>query len=388
MNRSTKTPLRLITACAGITLLFHTATAAHAAVFTIDDQVSGAVYDGTLDGFPLPPPGIPPDGVGDLVGNPLGVALQAGVTEQRAIIELPLATLAGVAPGDVVSATLSFNIDDVVSTFGPGTTFDGTAADTFFLFGYDGNGTIDLADFGDVAGAPLAIVDTTSHGIITDASLAASGPIAFDIDVTAAVSAHLSAGDAFMGVVIATDDNASATSLDNLGNAGAGPPGVNGSFLPYLTVVTAEPAPPAYSRDEQACQKAIAKAGVAYLKAVQTSLAKCMNAVLVTVGKGGDASSESAKCQDAADPDSSDSKVAKAAQKARDAITGGCSELTPAAIDGPCLESATTFEQVADCIVAGHTALGAQAVAQTYGAACALLAAVGLDADYAAACED
>jgi hypothetical protein len=144
-------------------------------VIVIDDGTGCTLYDAVLDGFP---PIAPQDGTADFAGNALGIALQSGVTEERGIAELPLQPLTdlGLGSSDIDAATLTFNVDDVVSTFGPGTAFDGTAAETIVLFGYSGNGTIDLADFGNVVGAPLAVVDTTPFGVITDASLATSGP--------------------------------------------------------------------------------------------------------------------------------------------------------------------------------------------------------------------
>lgn len=182
------------------------AGAARAETIVIDDTTAGTVIDGILDGFPFPPPGLAPDGVGDFLGNALAVALLPGVTEERGIVELPLAPLAGLTSVDIQEATLTFNIDDVVSTFGPGTTFDGTAAETIVLFRYAGNGVIDLADFGNVAGSPLAVVSTTSLGTITDATLAVSGPLQFEVDVTAALGTLLDASATHFGLVFTTTD--------------------------------------------------------------------------------------------------------------------------------------------------------------------------------------
>jgi hypothetical protein len=369
-------------------LLNAAAPAARADVITIDDTSAGAIYDSILDGFPFPPPGTTPNGTGDFPGNALGVALQTGVTEERAIIELPLADLVGIAPGDVVSATLTFNIDDVVGTFGPGTTFDGTGADTIIAFGYSGNGTIELADFGNVVGAPLGVVDTTPEGIITDASLAVSGPLGFDVDVTAAIVNHLTASNTFMGVVLVTDDASSATSLDDLGNAGAGPAGVNGSFMPFLTVVTDAGEPPAFGSAEEKCQAAIAKNGGKYLKAVQGSLTKCMGKVLGAAADGDDPTLETADCAAEADPASPTSKVGKAKGKAQAGIEKACTGLLPSAINSPCDDAATTFAQVSICLTANHETQAAEAVRAAYADACAILGAVALDTAYPAVCED
>ena len=215
--------LKILAASAAV---FCVSVPARADVIVLDQNTVGTLYDGLLDGFPSV---FTFDGIADGAGNALAVALQDGVTEERAIGEIALQSLidAGVTASDVDEAVLTFNIDDVLSTFGPGTTFDGAAAETIVLFNYAGNGTIDLADYENVVGAPLAVVDT-----VAEATLAGSGPVFFDVDVTAALKAHLDAGESFMGIVWATQDDGSGTSLDDLGDGSAGPPGVGGSSMP------------------------------------------------------------------------------------------------------------------------------------------------------------
>ncbi|HYC54407.1 MAG TPA: dockerin type I domain-containing protein [Candidatus Binatia bacterium] len=212
------------------------ASIAFAEEIRIDHDSNGTVYDSILDGFP----GLAAfDGQPDFGNNALGIALKNGATEERAVIEFALADLHGLA-SEQVTATLHFNIDDVVSTFGPGTGFDGTAASFIDVFAYAGNGSIELGDFSHAAGTPEATADTSAHGIITDASLDASGPLAFRLDVTGAIRDRLDAQDDFAGFVFSTGDDQSATSLDDLGEAAQGPPGAGGSFLPYLVVVVEE----------------------------------------------------------------------------------------------------------------------------------------------------
>lgn len=201
----------------------------------IDDTTEGTVYDAVLDGFPQLAAF---DGTPDFGGNALGVALKTGVTEERGIAEFPLAPLAGLT--EIISATLTFNVDDVVSTFGPGTGFDATGSDTIYVYGYAGDGAAVPADFSEATGVPIDTVDTTSHGVITDASLAVSGPLVFEVDVTAAIQAQLDASGTFVGFVFTTDDDQSGTSIDNLGNGALGPPGVNGAAMPFLTIVPHE----------------------------------------------------------------------------------------------------------------------------------------------------
>lgn len=223
-----------------------------AAQTVIIDAGAGAVFDAVLDGFPLPPPGFPPDGTGDFGGNALAVSLQAGITEQRGIGEFPLAGLDGAAPEQIQNATLTFNIDDVIGTFGPGTAFAGEASEEIQMHLYAGDGQVALVDFAAVDGAPY-VVDTRPHGTITDSSLMASGPIVLEVDVTDAVRALLAAAPVAIGVVWRTIDSPTSTSIDNLGLGSAEPPGVSGSLLPYLTVelaASASPTPTPTATDE------------------------------------------------------------------------------------------------------------------------------------------
>lgn len=209
---------------------------AHSHEIILDLEAEGAAHDAILDGFPSL---ASMDGAGDFGGNALGVALQDGVTEERAIMEFPIAALSGEA---VESATLTINIDDVVPTFGPGTGFDGKASDHIDVHAFAGDGAVTTADFARTSLEPLATVDTTPHGVITDATLASTGPLFFEVDVTAALAAAVENEEEFFGVLLATGDNLSATSVDDLGQGAAGPPGIGGSTLPYITIVLAEPA--------------------------------------------------------------------------------------------------------------------------------------------------
>jgi hypothetical protein len=131
VSPSTRPVRRRVAMALGACALLASAATARADVLTIDSDSAGTLYDGVIDGFP----GLATfDGTADLKGNALAVALLDGVTEERGIVEFPLDALVGLGSGDIVSATLSFNIDDVLSSFGPGTTFDGTAAESIVLF--------------------------------------------------------------------------------------------------------------------------------------------------------------------------------------------------------------------------------------------------------------
>ncbi len=354
-------------------------TLANADTIVIDGTTSGSAYDSLIDGFPIGP--VAKDGTADLSGNALAIALKGSVTEERAIAELPLAPLVGLTGDDVVTATLSFNFDDVLSTFGPGTDFDNTAADTVIVFGYDGDGAIALSDFGNVAGAPLGVVDTTPRGVITDATLGVSGPQVFTVDVTARVKTMLAGSATHFGIVFTTDDDQSGTSLDDLGAGGGGPAGVGGAQLPFLTITTvaAPPTePPVFGKAALKCQKAIAKHAQGYAAAIQKNTSACLDGILAAVAKGKPAASLQPKCAAAIDSAAATSKVSAARTKATANILKACATLTPADIGSPCAPAAADFATTAACTLDAYGEAAGQALSTAYAAACVLAESVGL----------
>jgi cysteine-rich repeat protein len=208
------------------------------ATVVLDETTAGTVSDGIIDGFP----GLAPkDGDPDFGGNPLSVALRADVTELRSVMEVPLAPLAGVAPSSITSATLTFNVDDVISTFGPNTTFNGMAADAILVHLYDGDGQAVLGDFRRTGEAPVPV--PTGPAAITDATLDTTGAIFFDVDVKARLVQALTAGTPFLGILWRTTDSPTATSID-AGTPGQMPGEGNetaaGSRMPFLTIEIAD----------------------------------------------------------------------------------------------------------------------------------------------------
>lgn len=194
----------------------------------------GATFDAIIDGFPMLAlfDGQPDFPTGY---NTLSIGLQIPITEERGIGEFPVAPLAGAGADAVSAATLVFNIDDVIGSFGPGTSFRGAASQIILIHLFAGDGEVTVQDHLAIDRAAHT-VDTKPLGRITDQSLAQSGPLTFEVDVTDDVRALLDDGARSIGVVFRTTDSGSATSLDNLGDGGAGPAGVNGSFLPYLVI--------------------------------------------------------------------------------------------------------------------------------------------------------
>ena len=147
--------------------------AARAETFILDGT-TGADYDSVGDGwFFAGPSQPPPDGIGDAADQALAVGLKAGVLELRAMSEFPLGAVS-VSPSQISSATLTVTIDDVLSTFGPGAEFDGTASSPMAVYHYVADGTVTVADF---SAAGLDPLGTITPGVVTDASLAGSGAL-------------------------------------------------------------------------------------------------------------------------------------------------------------------------------------------------------------------
>ncbi|MGH7790044.1 MAG: hypothetical protein ACRERC_24465, partial [Candidatus Binatia bacterium] len=109
------------------------------------------------------------------------------------------------------------------------------ASQTILIHVYGGDGEITVDDHLEID-RPAHTIDTKPFGRITDQTLVGSGPLIFEVDVTDDVRAVLAAAPTTIGVVWRTTDSPSATSLDHLGDSGGGPPGVNGSSLPYLVI--------------------------------------------------------------------------------------------------------------------------------------------------------
>jgi cysteine-rich repeat protein len=210
--------------------------AALASTITIDSTTPGAVWDGIVEGFP----GLP----GRIGGNPLSVVRRGDALQLRSVMEFPLSALAGVPPDAIVSATLTFNIDDVLSTLGPGTELNSQGADTILVHFYPGDGQAVLGDFGRIDEPPTSV--DTGPGTITDATLAASGPVVLQIDARTRLLQALSAGTAFLGVLWRTNDTPTGTSLDDgRGGSASGEPSntVPGSRMPFLTIEVSDTTP-------------------------------------------------------------------------------------------------------------------------------------------------
>lgn len=355
-----------------------TAPGVRAETFVLDTG-TGAVHEGIGDGWffaSSTPPLPPPDGAGDADGQALAVGSIAGVLELRAASEFPLAPLAGLTASQIVSATFTFTIDDVIGTFGPGAVFDGTASDPVAVYHYPADGTVTAGDF---AAAGLAPLGTVATGVITDASLAVSGAVSFDVDATDELKAALTNGDTAFGALIATLDSPTATSLDDLG--------VSGAAFPVLTIVTVPLTPPALTTAEQSCQATIQKEGAKLVSSGLKSFGACFGAILKDYAPDQVISaSTTGKCAGELDLNDASSKLAKAAGKFADKVNGKCASLTPADIGSPCNPSATTIADTVTCLRTVHLDAAQSATSAQYAAACTMLDAVGLDALFPGVC--
>jgi hypothetical protein len=346
---------------------------ARAATYVLDGS-NGAVYGSVGDGwFFHSPSQPPPDGVGDAVATPptvQAVALQTGVVELRALSEYSLAPIAGLSSFNIVSATLSYWVDDVITGFGPGTVFDGTASDPIAVYTYPGDGTIATGDFNPPGLSPVEVVAT---GLITDSSLGSTGPVRFDVDVSQELKDALSGEDTALGILLGTLDTPTGTSMDGTG------------LLPIVTVVTLEDAP-TYSADERKCQKAVGKAGLNFAKTRQLETAKCLDAVLKATADAKPLAPVEAKCRKGIDGADPDSKVSKARASAASAIAKACESLTPADVDSPCDAGAADFGALATCLVDHHATRADEMIGAEYRRACVILDEVHLAGEFPGLC--
>ena len=360
----------ILAALAAVIVLGMTSTG-RAETFVLNSG-TGADFDAVGDGWLFAgSPSATPDGVGDSGEQALAVGKINGVLELRAMGEFSLAPLAGLTASQIASATVTMTIDDVIGTFGPGAGFDGTASDPIAVYHYVGNGTVTTADFGPARLTQLGIVNP---GVVTDATLAQSGPLPFTVDATQAVKNALTNGDTSFGVLFGTTDSPTATSLDGV--------------LPYVTIETVPLAPPQLSGDEQACQTTISKSGQRLAATAMKGFGTCFGAILKDVGADATLDPATAtKCGGQLDPANPASKVAKAAAKVATDVVKKCDGLVPADIGSPCDAAATTFDAVATCLVEKHLEAAEALARAQYANACTLAISVDLDGAYPALCD-
>jgi hypothetical protein len=377
MLRTTATAL-----LSALALALAAAPSVRADTFVLDTS-TGAHYDAVGDGWlfagGIPPNGLPPDGIGDAGNNALAVGYIAGLLEERGMAEFPLAPLTGLTATQIQSATLTFFIDYVISTFGPGANFGTTASDPIAVYHYPADGTVTIADF---SPAGLSQIGLVNPGVVTNASLVVSGPLEFNLDVTDELKDALTNGDAAFGALFGTLDSGSATSLDGLS-----PPGVPGATLPVITIETIALQPPVMSKPARGCQALIAKAGAAFVTSELRSFRTCFNLILKDWAPDQILSeSTTTKCADELDASNAESKLAKAATTFTTKVLAKCDGLMPADIASPCDPAATDIAVTTACVLAGQRSAAEAQIGDQYGSSCTLLDAVGLDAGFPGLC--
>jgi hypothetical protein len=366
---------RISTVLASALLASILASAARAETIVLDGS-TGAAYDSVGDGWFFGTF----DGVGDAGGNPLAVGYITGALELRALSEFPLAPLDGLGSADIATAILTVTIDDVIPTFGPGATFDGTASDPIVVYHYPADGTVAVADFNP---AGLAQIGFLNPGAVTDTSLVDTGPVVLTIDATAMLKAALDGGDTAFGVLMGTADSPTATSLDDLS-----PPGVAGGQLPFLTIETVEPAePPVLGAAAQSCQGSIAKAGTKLVSSELKAFSSCFGLALKDVEKTGTVSEKTiSTCAAQLDTSVPTSKLGKALATFDTKVAKRCTGLAPADLGSPCDAGAEGIETTLTCVKNANLAAGQELVDTTYTGACELLGVVGLAAAFPEIC--
>lgn len=366
---------------------------AHAETIVID-ETDGAQYDSILDGAYIPPPPAPgstdpKDNVPDALGTAgtIAIAYHATGIQQVGVAELPLAELGALDSDDIDTAILTLRLNDVISTFWPsvdgGATFDGTAADSIAVFAYDADGTIALADFNNVIGAPDGVVVTSgSPGSITDANLALNGALSFEVDLTDPLKDLIDGGATHIGILFATTDSATGTSLDTT-------PALAGAALPFLTVTTVVHEPPVFDDAEQLCQRTLALEGRKYPSFAHTQMQICFNRVLKDVAAAKPLTNAMAACAKALDLGASPaSKVDGARAKAVAKVQSKCpAPLVSAGLESPCDAGATTFADVAACVLDHNLEQVQEMVRAEYADACGIATGVALEGDYPVVCD-
>ncbi|MCW5890044.1 MAG: DUF4215 domain-containing protein [bacterium] len=232
---------RFLPLTTALALLLAVVAAAPAATLVLDHETPGAAWDGIVDGFPGL---VPKDGNPDFGQNPLSVVLKGDVTEVRSVMEFPLASLADVAADDIVAVTLRFNVDDVLSTLGPGTELSGKAASSIRVYFYAGDGVALTSDF---KNTNEGFTTVSIGGNITDATLKQTGAVFFEVDARARLVQALAEGSTHLGVLWRTTDSPTGTSLDDgRGGSASGEPSETsaGSKMPQLIIEVNEQPPP------------------------------------------------------------------------------------------------------------------------------------------------
>ncbi len=144
--------------------------------------------------------------------------------------------------------------------------------------------------------------------------------------------------------------------------------------------------PAVMSKAALGCQATIAKAASGFSAAVERRLSACVNAVLKAASAGKDPAKAAAACAKALDPANPKATLVKARAKAATKIVKKCAAIAPAELGNPCDPDATTFAEVADCVLDLHAGRAEKMVAAEYNDVCSMLTKLGLGRSYPGVC--
>lgn len=216
--------------------------------------------------------------------------------------------------------------------------------------------------------------------MITDASLSTSGALSFTVDVTEQLQDLLDGGATHIGLVFATADSPTGTSLDNLG--------VSGAAMPSIAVTTVVHELPNFDDAQRLCQKTIGKQARVLANFALVQLQNCFTRIVKDVALGKDLPPATAFCAKALDigaspPSKIDKKRAVATQKILDKCG---SPLSPPSIGSPCDPLAANFTDTAGCIVDQHLEQVQEMLRAEFADACGIAVAAGIVGDYPLLC--
>lgn len=143
---------------------------------------------------------------------------------------------------------------------------------------------------------------------------------------------------------------------------------------------------PALSDSGLSCQKAVAASFSKFGGKAHRLVASCLNRVLKGVSGGTPLAAATAACGKMLDRGNPSSSVSVARSKAGALIATNCAGVTPGDLGSPCNGTATTVQEIADCVLDEQLLRIEQIIADEYANACGLLGAVGRSGDFQAVC--
>ncbi len=136
----------------------------------------------------------------------------------------------------------------------------------------------------------------------------------------------------------------------------------------------------------RACQARLSAQGVKFAGVAHAKLLACLGRLLRDGARGRGTAAARAWCSAALDVRNGGATLARAHAAAIARIVRRCKDLGPTDLGNPCDPSATTIEETATCVLAGHAQRVARMIAAEYNDACVMLTGLGLGPLFPAAC--